>query len=201
MKKIVLATNNNKKVKELKNMLQEFDFEVVSLKDENINIDVEEDGITFEENAEKKAQEIYNYLKEAGKGEYLVLADDSGLETDYLNGAPGVYSARFAGEHGNDIANNEKLLKELKSAEGEERKARFVCALALIGKDIKKIIRGTVEGYIGKEFVQNDAFGYDPLFYCPLLNKTFAEATPEEKNSVSHRGNALKELAVFLKQL
>ena len=201
MNKIVLATNNNKKVKELKKMLEGYNFDVVSLKEENINIDVEEDGLTFEENAEKKATEIYDYLRENGKEEYLVLADDSGLETDYLNGAPGVYSARFAGTHGNDEANNEKLLLELRNAEGEERKARFVCALALIGKDIKKIIRGTVEGYIEKEFVQNDAFGYDPLFYCPLLGKTFSEATAEEKNSVSHRGNALNELAVFLKTL
>ena len=132
MRKIVLASNNEKKVKELKNMLNEHNFEICSLKDENIDIDVVEDGSTFEENALKKASEIYKYLLTNNKGDALVLADDSGLEIDYLNGEPGIYSARYSGEHGNDYANNIKLLDRMKSAKGEERRGRFVCALALI---------------------------------------------------------------------
>ena len=144
MRKIVLASNNAKKIKELKNMLKEYDFEVCSLKDEDINIDVVEDGNTFEENALKKASEIYNYLLANNKGDALVLADDSGLEVDYLNGEPGIYSARYSGEHGNDYANNIKLLDKMKSAKGEDRRGRFVCALALIGNDTKEVIRGTV---------------------------------------------------------
>ena len=142
MRKIVLASNNEKKVKELKNMLNEHNFEICSLKDENIDIDVVEDGSTFEENALKKASEIYKYLLTNNKGDALVLADDSGLEIDYLNGEPGIYSARYSGEHGNDYANNIKLLDRMKSAKGEERRGRFVCALALIGNDTKKLLEG-----------------------------------------------------------
>ena len=153
MRKIVLASNNEKKVKELKNMLNEHNFEICSLKDENIDIDVVEDGSTFEENALKKASEIYKYLLTNNKGDALVLADDSGLEIDYLNGEPGIYSARYSGEHGNDYANNIKLLDRMKSAKGEERRGRFVCALALIGNDTKEVIRGTVEGYIKEEIM------------------------------------------------
>ena len=194
MKKIVLASNNQKKIKELKAMLKEYDFEICSLKDENINIDVVEDGKTFEENSVKKATEIYNYLLEQGIDDVLVLADDSGLEVDYLNGEPGIYSARYSGEHGNDYANNIKLLNNMKDAKGEERKGRFVCALALIGKDINEVLRGTSEGYIKEELMEGKYFGYDPLFFSPYLNKTFAEASTQEKGSVSHRGRALQQL-------
>ena len=192
MRKIVLASNNAKKIKELKNMLKEYDFEVCSLKDEDINIDVVEDGNTFEENALKKASEIYNYLLANNKGDALVLADDSGLEVD---------SSRYSGEHGNDYANNIKLLDKMKSAKGEDRRGRFVCALALIGNDTKEVIRGTVEGYIKEELIEADFFGYDPLFFYPEFNKTFAEASAEEKNAVSHRGTALAELKKILTQL
>lgn len=201
MKKIVLASNNEKKIKELKNMLKDYDFKVYSLKDENINIDVEEDGTTFEENALKKASEIYKYLVANNKEDYLVLADDSGLEVDYLNGEPGIYSARYSGEHGNDYANNMKLLANMKDAKGDDRRGRFVCALALVGKNTEHILRGTVEGYIKEELMEGDFFGYDPLFYYPQLKKTFAEATPEEKNSISHRGRALEKLKNILIEL
>ena len=194
MRKIVLASNNEKKVKELKNMLNEHNFEICSLKDENIDIDVVEDGSTFEENALKKASEIYKYLLTNNKGDALVLADDSGLEIDYLNGEPGIYSARYSGEHGNDYANNIKLLDRMKSAKGEERRGRFVCALALIGNDTKEVIRGTVEGYIKEELMDGDFFGYDPLFYVPSMHKTMAEMTDDEKNQISHRGRALQKL-------
>lgn len=201
MKKIVLASNNQKKIKELKNMLKDYDFEVCSLKDENIDIDVVEDGNTFEENAVKKATEIYNYLLSINKGDVFVLADDSGLEVDYLNGEPGIYSARYSGDHGNDYANNIKLLDKMKMAKGEDRRGRFVCSLALIGKDTKEVIRGTVEGYIKEELIEGDFFGYDPLFFYPDFNKTFGEATSEEKNSVSHRGRALEKLKELLIRL
>ena len=201
MKKIVLASNNSKKIKEIKDILNGLEYEVYSLNDMDINIDVEEDGITFEENSKKKATEIYSYLKKRGEDNFLVLADDSGLEVDYLNGEPGIYSARYSGEHGNDYANNIKLLDKMKSAKGEDRRGRFVCALALIGNDTKEVIRGTVEGYIKEELIEGDFFGYDPLFFYPEFNKTFAEASAEEKNAVSHRGNALAELKKILTQL
>ena len=115
MKKIILASNNAHKIEEIKKILEGLPFEIKSLKDENINIDIEEDGNTFEENAKKKASEIANFLKNRGEKEFIVMADDSGLEVDYLNGEPGIYSARYAGEHGNDKKNNEKLLKERRS--------------------------------------------------------------------------------------
>ena len=171
MKKIILASNNAHKIEEIKKILEGLPFEIKSLKDENINIDIEEDGNTFEENALKKASEIYNYLLANNKGDALVLADDSGLEVDYLNGEPGIYSARYSGEHGNDYANNIKLLDKMKSAKGEDRRGRFVCALALIGNDTKEVIRGTVEGYIKEELIEGDFFGYDPLFFYPEFNK------------------------------
>ena len=181
-------------------MLKEYDFKVYSLKDEDIDIDVVEDGSTFEENVLKKATEIYKYLLANNKGDALVLADDSGLEIDYLNGEPGIYSARYSGGHGNDYENNIKLLDRMKLAKGEERRGRFVCILALIGNDIKEVVKCTVEGYIKEELIEGDFFGYDPLFFYPGFNKTFAEASAEEKNAVSHRGNALKELNKILQK-
>ena len=177
MKKIVLASNNSKKIKEIKDILNGLEYEVYSLNDMDINIDVEEDGITFEENSKKKATEIYSYLKKRGEDNFLVLADDSGLEVDSLNGAPGVYSARYAGEHGNDYKNNIKLLEEI----GET-----------------KVVRGEVDGYIIEELKTEGGFGYDPLFFYEGFNKTFGEASSEEKNAISHRGNALKKLKDIL---
>lgn len=200
MKKLILASNNVKKIKELKGMLQGMDFVICSLKDENINIEVEEDGLTFEENAYKKAYEIYNFLKSRGDKGFYVLADDSGLEVECLNGAPGIYSARYSGKHGDDYGNNVKLLEDMKGAvDPKERKARFVCLLALIDENgYKNIVEGYVEGYIVDEVRQTGGFGYDPLFYYEPFNKTFGEATPQEKNSVSHRGQALKKLKDIL---
>ena len=199
MKKIVLASNNSKKIKEIKEILKEFNYEVFSLNDMNINIDVEEDGKTFEENSQKKANEIYKYLKSMGEQDFLVLADDSGLEVDSLNGAPGVYSARYAGEHGDDYKNNIKLLDEMKNFSGKDRNARFVCVISLINEFGEiKVVRGEVEGYIIKELKNEGGFGYDPLFFYEGFNKTFGEAMAEEKNSISHRGNALKKLKDIL---
>lgn len=199
MKKIVLASNNSKKIKEIKDILNGLEYEVYSLNDMDINIDVEEDGITFEENSKKKATEIYLYLKKRGEDNFLVLADDSGLEVDSLNGAPGVYSARYAGEHGNDYKNNIKLLEEMKNFKGDDRKARFVCVISLVDEngDIK-VVRGEAEGYIIEELKTEGGFGYDPLFFYEGFNKTFGEASAEEKNAISHRGNALKKLKEIL---
>lgn len=195
MKKLILASNNKKKIKEMKEILKKLDVEVKSLENENINIDVIEDGHTFEENAKKKAKEIYEFLLERGDKDFIVLADDSGLTVEYLNGEPGIYSARYAGEHGNDAKNNEKLLGKLKNVKKEDRSAKFICQLAMFtetGEYYK--VTGEANGYIIEELHGEGGFGYDPLFFFEPLNKTFAELTSEEKNEISHRGNALKEL-------
>lgn len=195
MKKLILASNNQKKIKEIKYILKDIDLEIRSLKDENIDIDVIEDGTTFMENANKKAREIREYLINRGENNFLVMSDDSGLEVDYLNGEPGVYSARYAGEHGDDTKNNEKLLRKLQGVPNEKRGAKFVCHLTLINYEGKSLdIRGEVKGRIIDKLNGEGGFGYDPLFYYEGLNKTFGEATPEEKNSISHREVALEEL-------
>ena len=202
MRKIILASNNAHKIEEIKKILEGLPFEIKSLKDENINIDIEEDGNTFEENAKKKASEIANFLKNRGEKEFIVMADDSGLEVDYLNGEPGIYSARYAGEHGNDKKNNEKLLKELKGVPKEKRGAQFVCQIVLINEKEKCLsIRGEVRGRILEALSGKEGFGYDPLFFYAPLNKTFGELSSEEKNSVSHRACALKELKNRIKEI
>ena len=199
MKRVILASNNIKKIKEIKEILTGYPFEVYSLNDMNINIDVEEDGLTFEDNAKKKAIEIHQYLINNGESNFIVLSDDSGLEVDCLNGKPGVYSARYSGEHGNDYKNNIKLLQEMKDFKGDDRSARFVCVIAVVFEDGSvKTVRGEVEGTIIEELKTEGGFGYDPLFFYRGLNKTFGEATPEEKNAISHRGNALKKLKDIL---
>ena len=199
MKKIILASNNLKKIKEIKEILKGLPYEVYSLKDMNIDIEVEEAGLTFEENAKKKAKEIHEYLLNKKNSDFIVLSDDSGLEVDCLNGAPGIYSARYAGEHGNDYNNNVKLLEDMKAFKGDDRSARFVCVIAVVFEDGNvKTVRGEVEGRIIEELKTEGGFGYDPLFFYNGFNKTFGEATPEEKNEISHRGNALKKLKEIL---
>lgn len=200
MKKIVVASNNEHKIKEIKEILNVLNLDVISMKEAGIEIEVEEDGKTFLENSYKKAHEISEVLKE--KGDYWVLADDSGLMVDALDGAPGVFSARFAGEHGNSKKNNNKLLELLKEKDFEDRKAKFVCAMVLImdnGKCIK--VQGEVKGYITENERGQDGFGYDPLFYIPSFKKTFAEIKPEEKNKISHRAEALKMLKEEIKNV
>lgn len=200
MKKLIIASNNQGKIKEIKNVLSNMSIDVLSLKDMGLDIDVEEDGITFEQNAKKKSEEIYKELLERKISNFIVMSDDSGLEVEYLNGEPGIYSARYAGEHGNDSKNNYKLLEKLKGVSYENRKARFICALALINDNNEyKYIEGVVEGYILEEERGKDGFGYDPLFFYEPLNKTFAELTTEEKNNISHRGNALKGISKIIK--
>lgn len=202
MKKLILASNNKKKIMEMKEILKELDIDVRSLENENIDIDVIEDGKTFEENAKKKAKEIYEFLIKRGDKDFIVLADDSGLAVDYLNGEPGIYSARYSGEHGNDAKNNEKLLKNLNGVPKENRGARFICQLAMFTEqgEYFKVI-GEVKGYIIEELHGEGGFGYDPLFFYEPLKKTFAELTSEEKNQVSHRGKALKELKMIIRKI
>ncbi|MCR6514870.1 MULTISPECIES: XTP/dITP diphosphatase [Clostridium] len=193
MKKLILASNNSKKIKEIKEILKDIPLSIKSLKEEGIDIDVVEDGKTFEENSMKKAKEIKEYLLSKGQKDFIVMADDSGLSVDSLNGAPGIYSARYSGEHGNDLENNKKLLRELKDS--KNRDAKFVCVISLINdKDKEIVVRGEVEGKITEKLSVEGGFGYDPLFFYEGFNKTFGEATSEEKNSVSHRGVALKKL-------
>jgi len=195
MKKIVLASNNTHKINEIKQLLKDIPIEISSLKDECINIDVLEDGKTFEENAKKKASEIVDFLKERGDKDFLVMADDSGLEVDYLKGEPGIYSARYAGKHGNDKKNNERLLEKLKGVSKENRGAKFVCQIVLMDSNEKYLsVKGEVDGIILEELSIEGGFGYDPLFYYEPLKKSFSELTPEDKNKVSHRGIALSKL-------
>lgn len=197
MNKIIVASNNEHKIKEIKEILSGFPYEIVSLKEANINIDVEEDGKTFMDNAYKKSMEIYKFCK----GSCMVLSDDSGLSVEALNGAPGVYSARFAGEHGNSEKNNKKLLEMMKDIPNENRKAKFVCAMVLILSENKIIkVQGEVEGYILNEESGNNGFGYDPLFYIPSFDMSFAQMDSFNKNKISHRGKALKMLREKLSQ-
>lgn len=198
MNKIIVASNNEHKIKEIKEILEDFPYKIFSIKEAGIDIDVVEDGSTFMENAYKKAIEIYKHCE----GKYMVLSDDSGLAVDSLNGAPGVYSARFAGEHGNSEKNNKKLLVMMKDIPDEKRKAKFVCAMVLILDENKVIkVQGEVEGYISKGEKGLEGFGYDPLFYIPSYGMTFAEMDSYNKNLISHRGRALKMLTEKLSEL
>ncbi|SHF10080.1 XTP/dITP diphosphatase [Clostridium fallax] len=202
MKKLIVASNNEHKIREIKEILKDLPLKICSLKEEGINIDVEEDGKTFMENSYKKAYEIVEYLKKQGKEHFMVMADDSGLMVDYLNGEPGVYSARYAGEHGNSKKNNEKLLEKLNGVPFEERTAAFVCAVVILtseGKEIK--VEGKRKGNIIENPKGFDGFGYDPLFYVPEFKMTFAEMSGEKKNSISHRGKALELVKEELKDI
>lgn len=186
-KRLVLATNNANKVREIQQILGGAYDEVVSLRDLGLDIRVVEDGETFRENAAKKAIEISRQVD----GD--VLADDSGLVVEALDGAPGVRSARFAGENANDAANNEKLLSAMQGK--TDRRARFVCAMAIARNgEIVRQVEGTVEGEIAPAPKGEGGFGYDSLFFFPQENMTFAELSHERKNEVSHRANALREL-------
>lgn len=202
MKRLILASNNKKKIKEITDILKDLDVEVRSLENENINIEVVEDGESFEENAKKKAKEIYEFLIKRGDKNFIVLADDSGLAVECLNGEPGIYSARYAGVHGDDAKNNEKLLRNLNGIEKERRGAKFICQLAMFTEagEYHKVT-GEVRGYIIEELHGGGGFGYDPLFFYEPLNKTFAELTAHEKNEISHRGVALKKLKKIIYKL
>ena len=196
MIKLLVATTNPGKFAEVKDFLRQLPLEVLSLSDLATWPKIIEDGATFEENALKKARALAEYSG------YLTLADDSGLEVDALNGAPGIYSARYCGEEGTDKKNNEKLMHELREIPEEKRTGRFVCALALCAPKsrdkIEWIVRESCEGRIAFALKGENGFGYDPLFFYPSLGKTFGEIDRAIKATVSHRGKALKKLAEML---
>lgn len=196
MRRLIVASNNNHKILEIKEILKEFDLDVVSLKEAGIDIDIEETGNTFMENAWIKAKAIHEMCKGV-----LVLSDDSGLSVEALNGAPGIYSARYSGGHGNSVENNKKLIRELQGVPFDERKAKFICAMVLIVDD-KNIIKvqGEADGLILEEYKECEGFGYDPLFYVPELNATFNDVPSKVKNAISHRGNALAKLTEEMKK-
>ena len=196
--KIVLASRNAHKIKELYAFISPIDpsIEILSLDDIGYVGDIEENGTTYEENALTKARTAV----EAGGHRYAAIADDSGLSVDALDGAPGVYSARYAGGHGDDAANNALLLKNLAHLPESERTARFVCCIALVYPDGREMtVRGETEGVIINEARGNGGFGYDPYFYYQPFGKTFAELSAEEKNAISHRGKAIAKVAEVLK--
>ena len=184
MKSIILASNNKDKVKEVKEILKGYD--IISMKEAGIDVDIEENGTTFEENALIKARAI---MKLTGQ---ITMADDSGLEIDYLNKAPGVYSARFMGHDTSYDIKNKALIQKLEGVKGSDRIGRFVCAIAVCFPDGREIVkRGTMEGLIAEEIKGDNGFGYDPIVYLPEYGKTSGELAPEEKNKISHRGKAL----------
>lgn len=195
--RLIIASNNAHKIREIREIIGPYFTEMCSLKEAGIDIDVVEDGKTFQENAVKKAEEV---LKVAD-GFDAALADDSGLIVDALGGAPGIYSARYAGEGHDDTQNKARLLKELDGVPEQERTARFAsaCALARKGRETVCVI-GYVEGRILFEESGKNGFGYDPLFYYPPFHKSFAEISAEDKNSVSHRHNSLTLLKEVLEK-
>ena len=196
MKKIIIATGNKGKAKEFESMFAPLGYQVLTLHDLEGAVDVEETGSTFEENAILKAESLCEQFQT------MVIADDSGLMIDALNGRPGVYSARYAGEEKSDDANMTKVLEELKDVPKEQRTARFYCALAVARPGEETLtVSGTVEGYIQSERQGEYGFGYDPIFYVPSLKKTMAQLRPEEKNAISHRANALATLKTTLHKL
>ena len=194
MKKIIFATGNADKMKEIREILSDLDAEVLSMKEAGISVDIEENGTTFEENALIKAKAVAAYT------DAIVLADDSGLEIDYLNKEPGVYSARYMGEDTSYRIKNANLIERLNGVPDEKRTARFVCAVAAAFPDGSvKTVRGIMEGRIGYEEKGENGFGYDPIFYLPEYGCTSAELSMEEKNKISHRGKALRAIKEELK--
>lgn len=199
MKKIIFATGNQDKMGEIRSILLDWDMEIQSMKEAGIKLDIVEDGKTFEENARIKASAVAAQVHEE---EVVVLADDSGLEIDFLNKEPGIYSARYLGEDTPYKIKNQKILERLEGVPKEERTARFVCAIAAADKNGEIcVIRGTIEGYIGWEPSGANGFGYDPIFYLDEYNCSTAELPEEQKNELSHRGKALRAMRQKLEEL
>lgn len=195
MKRIIFATGNAGKMKEIRAILADMDIEVVSMKEAGIIAQIDENGKTFEENALIKAKAIFELTGET------VLADDSGLEVDYLNKEPGVYSARYLGEETSYTIKNQALLDRLAGVPKEKRTARFVCAIAAVLPDGNTLVtRETIEGYIGDSPAGENGFGYDPIFYVDEFGCSTAELSEEEKNRISHRGKALCAMKEKLRQ-
>ena len=195
MYKIIFATGNEGKMKEIREILDGLTFlgekvQILSMKEAGIDIDLLEDGTTFEENAMIKARAVAEAAKEA-----IVLADDSGLVIDYLNGEPGIYSARYLGKDTSYRVKNANLVQRLEGVPDEKRSARFVCAIAAVLPDGRELsTRGTIEGRIGYEEKGLNGFGFDPIFYVPEIGKYTAELSDEDKNRISHRGKALRAM-------
>ena len=191
--KIIMATSNQDKVREIRQMLQGSDIEISSLKDAGIDIDIEETGTTFDENALIKAETVRDYTGQ------MAIADDSGLVIDYLDGAPGIYSSRFMGEDTPYPEKNAAILKKLENVPDEERSARFVCSMAIAYPDgHSTVCRGIMEGRIAYEIAGEGGFGYDPIFFLPDRGCTSAQLSPDEKNAISHRGKALRQVIDIL---
>lgn len=193
--KIIFATGNKNKMKEIREILSDLEMEILSMKEAGIDPDITEDGKTFEENALIKARAV------AAHTDAAVLADDSGLEIDYLNKEPGIYSARYLGEDTSYEIKNQALLDRLAGVKKELRTARFVCAIAAVLPDKREfVVRGTIEGYIGDKPAGANGFGYDPIFYVEDYGCSTAELSEEKKNEVSHRGKALRAMKEILKK-
>lgn len=192
-KKVIFATGNEGKMKEIREILGDLDYEILSMKEAGVDIDIVEDGKTFEENAKIKAKTVMEATGE------IVLADDSGLEIDFLNKEPGVMSARYMGEKTSYRIKNQILLDRLHGVPAVLRSARFVCVIAAAFPDGRiETRRATIEGRIADKPAGENGFGYDPIFYLPDRKKTTAEISPEEKNEISHRGKALRQIKELL---
>lgn len=207
MNRIIFATGNEGKMREIRMIMADSGLEVMSMKEAGIQVEAEENGKTYEENALIKARAVAARMKAhdgavAVNNDDIVLADDSGLEVDYLNKEPGIYSARYLGEDTSYSVKNADIVRRLEGVPGEKRTARFVCAIAAVLPEGKEItVRATIEGIIGYGEKGSHGFGYDPIFYVPELGKYTAELTEEEKNEVSHRGKALRLMKEELKKL
>ena len=193
--KIIFATGNKNKMREIRDILSDLGMEILSMKEAGIDKEINEDGKTFEENALIKARAV------AEDTDAVVLADDSGLEIDYLNKEPGIYSARYLGEDTSYEIKNQALLDRLSGVKKEDRTARFVCAIAAVLPDKREfVVRETIEGYIGEKPARTNGFGYDPIFYVDEYGCSTAELSEEKKNEVSHRGKALRAMREVLKK-
>lgn len=202
MEKIIFATGNAHKMIEIRMILEDLGMEILSQKEAGITADVVEDGKTFEENALIKATKIAEVAANMPKYKNaVVLADDSGLEIDYLNKEPGIYSARYMGEDTSYDIKNQNLIDRLDGVPDEKRTARFVCAIAAVFPDgSSEVVRGTMEGIIGYEIAGENGFGYDPIFYLPEYGCTSAQLAPEKKNELSHRGEGLRKMRKILEK-
>lgn len=193
MKKIIFATGNKDKLREIREIMADVEVEIVSMKEAGVSVEVVEDGTTFEENALIKAKAIAEYTNA------IVLADDSGLEIDYLDKAPGVYSARFMGEDTSYDIKNQALIDQLEGVPKVQRTARFVCAIAAVLPDkTELVVRETMEGYIGYHAEGKNGFGYDPIFFLDEFGCSSAALSREQKNEISHRGKALRAMKTKL---
>ena len=200
MDKIIFATGNEHKMVEIRMILEDLGIEVLSQREAGIEAEVVEDGTTFEENALINAKGIAAAARQMPEYENaVILADDSGLEIDYLNKEPGIYSARYMGEDTSYDIKNQALLDRLSGVEDEKRTARFVCAIAAAFPDgTSEVVRGTMEGIIGHEIIGANGFGYDPIFFLPEYGCTSAQLAPEKKNELSHRGEGLRKMRSIL---